>query len=114
MIRRLALPFALPLAVLALASCGGDGNGGGDGQPASGGGQQVGTTEKPPQNPFDAAKLACSEPPVEETAKSVGLPPGANEQEIADLYGQAVETAPAAQQASSDGCLAGLRQAPSG
>jgi hypothetical protein len=113
MIRRLALPLAV--LTLALASCGDDddettaetttpttttqaGGGGGD----------------KPQNPYDAAKLACSEPPVEETALSVGLPPEANEQEIADLYGKAVETTPGAQQESADGCLAGLRQAPSG
>src|SRR5687768_2482155 len=107
-IARVICRLVLPLATLALAfaGCGGD-DGGGQGAGGGGGGgngQQIG----PPQdeflrNTYDVAKDVCSEPPVDVTARQLGLPPSASEEEIADEYAKG--STPDHQPYAFDGCF---------
>jgi hypothetical protein len=103
MIWRLALPLAV--VALALAGCGDDG--GGD-KPANGDGQTIGpSTSKLLQNTYDVAKQVCGEAPVEETARQLGLPPSASDDQIAEEYSKGSTPGPH-QDFAFDGCLAGL------
>jgi hypothetical protein len=108
---------AVPLTILALAlaGCGDDGNGDGDGSGGGGSGKSGGQLG-PPQdelqrNTYDAAKEVCSEYPAEETARQLGLPSSASDDEIADAYAKDAST-PDQQPFSFDGCIAGLAEAP--
>ena len=95
--RRVVAPVTV--LVLVAAGCGGGDDGGSDEDP----GEARPAAE---QNAYDAARTVCGESSVGQVARELGVDASSPE-EVAQAYAEEVST-PDFQNASRDGCLAGL------
>ena len=101
----LARTLAAVLVLGLLAGCGGDG-GGENGMPRDEDPGEARSAQQ--QNAYDAARTNCADFGVRETARQLGVDVSSPE-EVAQAYAEEVST-PDFQDASRDGCLAGLEE----